>query len=276
VSPPQTSVSKARKGLTAPKWSDAAQKFPGDRAWAIDEKKVGEGRNLYRKHCFECHRGPVADPQFDEKYPDYSFWRESNPDRSEKNWVTIKDHRYFNVVQKRVADIGTDRQQSRVLTERQVKLPPELRLKPVEYMNAKWGCDLPRDDPMNSSFTPALMIVVDRTSSSGFRTTRLPTSFAKRCGGYAPIAKTAGFSLRSSPALEPLPNRSSSSCHTTGPGRWTECGRRPRIFTTGRCPRSITCCCRSAVARPFSALAAANSTRKWLAWSSTTSPAPPD
>jgi hypothetical protein len=151
------------KGLVAPKWSEVADIFKDDNAWQLDQAKVSEGRKLYRQHCFECHRGPVRDPAFDQEWPEYSFWRESNPDRSEKNWVTIKDHRYFNVVQKPVADIGTDRQQSRVLTERQVKLPPELALKPVEYLNAKWGCELPKDDAMNSSFTLALMTVVDRT-----------------------------------------------------------------------------------------------------------------
>jgi len=83
--------------------------FKDDKAWQLDQAKVSEGRKLYRQHCFECHRGPVRDPAFDQEWPEYSFWRESNPDRSEKNWVTIKDHRYFNVVQKPVADIGTDR-----------------------------------------------------------------------------------------------------------------------------------------------------------------------
>jgi hypothetical protein len=72
------------------------------------------------------------------------------------------------------------------LTERQVKLPPELRLKPVEYMNAKWGCDLPRDDPMNSSFTPALMIVVDRTIEQWLQNNKAPNELREKMWGLRP------------------------------------------------------------------------------------------
>ena len=66
----------------------------------------------YRKYCYECHRGPVNDPEFDKQWPSDSFWQENNSDR-DRNWVKIGDERFFNVVQKPVADMGTDRQQSR-------------------------------------------------------------------------------------------------------------------------------------------------------------------
>jgi mono/diheme cytochrome c family protein len=69
-------------GLLAPKWKDAQAKFPGDAAWATDDKLVEKGRDLYRAHCFECHRGPVNDAEFDKKYPDASFWKPDNPDRA--------------------------------------------------------------------------------------------------------------------------------------------------------------------------------------------------
>jgi hypothetical protein len=176
----------AFKGLVAPKWAEVADIFNGDTAWQIDPDKVMQGRKLYRQHCIECHRGPVRDPDFDREWPEYSFWREENPDRREKNWMTVGGQRYFNVVQKPVGDMGTDRQQSRVLTERQVKLPPELGLKPVEYLNAKWGCELPKDDAMNSSFTLALMAVVDRTVEQWFQDNNSPVELRKKMWGRRP------------------------------------------------------------------------------------------
>lgn len=153
-------------GLIAPRWRDAQEKFRGDPAWTIDEKLVEKGRDLYRAHCFECHRGPVNDPEFDRKWPQDSFWQPENPDRTaknEKNWVEIGGRHYFNVVQLPVAEIGTDSQQSRVLTERRVHLPVSLGVKPVDDLNKAWGCNLLPDDASDPLFVLALMDVVGKT-----------------------------------------------------------------------------------------------------------------
>jgi hypothetical protein len=149
------------KGLIAPKWDDVAKLFKNDAAWQVKKEKVADGRMHYRKYCYECHRGPVNDPEFDKQWPSDSFWQENNSDR-DRNWVKIGDERFFNVVQKPVSDMGTDRQQSRVLTERKVVLPPEL-VKPIEYLNKEWDCKLPNDEGLNTSFALALMAVVDKT-----------------------------------------------------------------------------------------------------------------
>lgn len=153
-------------GLVAPRWKDAQEKFRGDPAWAIDDKLVEEGRDLYRSHCFECHRGPVNDPVFDKKWPEDSFWKPENPDRSaknEKNWVEIGGRHYFNVVQLPVAAIGTDRQQSNVLTSRRVHLPRSLGLNPLDDLNKAWDCGLPTDRSSDPLFVLALMDVVGKT-----------------------------------------------------------------------------------------------------------------
>lgn len=153
-------------GLIAPRWRDAQEKFRADPAWAIDEKLAEKGRDLYRAHCFECHRGPVNDPEFDKKWPQDSFWQPENPDRTaknEKNWVEIGGRHYFNVVQLPVAEIGTDSQQSRVLTERRVHLPDSLGVKPVDDLNKAWGCNLLPDDASDPLFVLALMDVVGKT-----------------------------------------------------------------------------------------------------------------
>lgn len=153
-------------GLIAPRWRDAQENFRGDPAWAIDEKLVEKGRNRYRAHCFECHRGPVNDPEFDRKWPQDSFWQPENPDRTaknEKNWVEIGGRHYFNVVQLPVTEIGTDRQQSRVLTERRVHLPVSLGVKPVDDLNKAWGCGLLPDEASDPLFVLALMDVVGKT-----------------------------------------------------------------------------------------------------------------
>ncbi|MFK4719449.1 mono/diheme cytochrome c family protein [Bradyrhizobium niftali] len=153
-------------GLVAPRWKDAQQKFRGDPAWAIDEKLVEQGRDLYRAHCFECHRGPVNDAAFDKKWPEDSFWRAENPDRSaknEKNWVEVGGRHYFNVVQMPVSAIGTDRQQSNVLTTRRVHLPESLGLNPADDLNKAGGCGLLADKGVDPLFVLALMDVVGKT-----------------------------------------------------------------------------------------------------------------
>jgi mono/diheme cytochrome c family protein len=173
------------KGLIAPKWSEVADIFKGDAAWQIDQTKLIQGRGLYRELCVECHRGPVNDPEFDKQWPDYSFWRKENPDGHD-NWVAIGDRTYFNVVQMPVADVGTDRQQSRVLTERKVALPPELKIDPVDYLNGRWGCELPKDEALNSSFALALMAVVDKTVLQWIKDNQIPPDIEQKMWGTRP------------------------------------------------------------------------------------------
>ncbi|WP_027527487.1 di-heme-cytochrome C peroxidase [Bradyrhizobium sp. Ec3.3] len=153
-------------GLLAPKWTDAHAKFPGDAAWAIDAKLVKKGRDLYRAHCFECHRGPVDDAEFDQKYPNDSFWKAENPDRAaknEKNWIAIGDRHYFNGVQVPLSVVGTDRQQSRVLIERRVHLPASLGLAPIDDLNKTGGCGLLHEEVSDVPFVLALMDVVGKS-----------------------------------------------------------------------------------------------------------------
>lgn len=168
------------KGLVAPRWKEAADIFENDPAWRVDEEKVRSGRRLYAELCVECHRGPVRDPEFDRERPDLSFWRAENPDRAEKNWVTIGGRRFFNAVEKPVAVMGTDRQQARVLSERQVYLPPSLGVNPIKQLNAQWSCDLPpNDEALNASFTLALMAVVDKSIDRWFKDNPLPADQEK-------------------------------------------------------------------------------------------------
>jgi RoxA-like, cytochrome c-like len=161
------------KGLTAPKWTEVAAIFKDDGAWQIDPAKVRQGRGLYREFCVECHRGPVNDAEFDKEWPDLSFWRTENPDREDKNWIKIGDRQYFNVVQRPVTHIGTDRQQARVLTERRVKLPSSLALNPVNDLNSQ-GCKLSKDDGLDSSFAVALMAVVEKAIQRWFEDNGTP------------------------------------------------------------------------------------------------------
>ncbi|WP_319798180.1 di-heme-cytochrome C peroxidase [Nitrobacter sp.] len=168
------------KGLVAPRWKEAADIFQGDPAWQVDDEKVSNGRRLYAELCVECHRGPVRDPEFDKERPDLSFWRAENPDRTEKNWVKIGDRSFFNVVEKPVAVMGTDRQQSRVLSERQVYLPPSLGVNPTQQLNAQWSCDLPpNDEALNALFTLALMAVVDKSIDQWFKDNPVPAELEK-------------------------------------------------------------------------------------------------
>lgn len=191
------------KGLIAPKWKEAAEIFKGDTAWQLDPVKVNNGRRLYAELCVECHRGPVNDAEFDKEFPDYSFWRTESPDRTEKNWIKIGDRSFFNVVQKPVADMGTDRQQSRVLTERQVFLPSELGINPIKQLNDQWKCGLPTDQALNSSFALALMAVVDKTVDQWFKENPTPPDVEKSMRGLRPNCQNKKVFKEISPAGAP-------------------------------------------------------------------------
>ena len=173
-------------GLTAPKWSDAASIFKGDQDWEVDAEKVKRGRQLYRTFCVECHRGPVRDAEFDKLWPELSFWSAKSPDRDEANWMKIGDRNYFNVVQKRVVDMGTDEQQSRVLAERKVALPAALNVKPVATLNDRSNCGLPDLEGVNTAFGVALMAVVDRTIDRWFADNPIPSDDEKAMRGPRP------------------------------------------------------------------------------------------
>jgi hypothetical protein len=153
-------------GLTAPKWSDVAARFKNDEAWSIKADMVDRGRELYRSHCAECHRGPIRDGDLSKTWPTGSFW-------DADNWVKIGDRQYYKVVEKPVADMGTDPQQALVLTSRQVRLPPDLGLDPIATLNAKGECGLPVMPGQNANFALALMAVVDRTIDQWFEDQRL-------------------------------------------------------------------------------------------------------
>ncbi|TPM37830.1 di-heme-cytochrome C peroxidase [Mesorhizobium sp. B2-3-4] len=164
--------------LAAPRWEDAAKKLKGmkgwddqdDKAWTIDAGKVAEGRKLYRQFCFECHRAPLRDPGISADDPD-SFWREKNSDQADSqsndnNWVRIgKDTKewLFNVVQKPVAHMGTDPEQARVLTERQVSVPDYLGLDPAADILQR--CGLKPTAALKKSYAVNLMAAVGRTEA---------------------------------------------------------------------------------------------------------------
>jgi hypothetical protein len=174
------------KGLIAPRWDEAANLLKNDPAWQVDPAKVSNGRALYAQLCVECHRGPVNDAEFDKQWPDRSFWRTNNPDRA-NNWVKIGDRSFFNVVQKPVAAMGTDGQQSRVLAGRQVYLPPWLDLSPIDQLNAQWSCDLPaKDEALNASFGLALMAVVGKSIDQWFKDNPTPADLEKAMRGPRP------------------------------------------------------------------------------------------
>jgi hypothetical protein len=152
-----------------------------------NESLVADGRGLYQKHCIECHRRPVSDPQ------DKAFWND------DKDWVNMGGKRYLDVVQKPVDVIGTDRQQARVLTERRVNLPVSLGLRPVAHLNSQKAqensrsCELPGEEPPTTSdetlsapFVLALMAVVDRTIAQWFADHPTSDDLQKKMRGPRP------------------------------------------------------------------------------------------
>lgn len=168
---------KAFSGLTAPEWSKAAANFPDDENWKIKSDLVDKGRDLYKTNCFECHRGPVRDEIFDRKWPEDSFWAETNPDQKGRGldaagWISIGGEMVYKEMEKPVAHMGTDPEQSRVLSERQVRLPAELGVGPVQDLNAAArklgkpeGCGLPDDPALTDNYALNLMAVVARVQA---------------------------------------------------------------------------------------------------------------
>jgi len=96
-------------GLKSPKWPSHV--FSGEAAWKIDSERVSKGRAIYAEICAECHLGPVADPAFDQQFPDKSFWSPSS-----KHWTNLDSpDPVFMPVHKSVAGMGTDPAQANVL-----------------------------------------------------------------------------------------------------------------------------------------------------------------
>ena len=173
-------------GLAAPRWSDAARIFAGDPNWTIDTRKVEAGRQLYRTFCVECHRGPVRDAEFDRLWPEYSFWSERSPDRRDPNWIKVGDRNYFNVVERTVAEIGTDPAQSRILAYRKVALPPAVGFEPVRILSEQKDCDLRGREELNTVFGVALMAVVGRAVDKWFADNPTPPETEKAMRGPRP------------------------------------------------------------------------------------------
>ena len=159
------------KGLHAPRWEDAATHFSDDDGWKIaDEATLQKGRELYRDLCFECHRAPFRDPKLAADHPD-SFWQEINTDQidnlpEDRNWITIAGERLLNVVQKPVAEMGTDPAQARVLTERRVTLPSYLGID--AQRDVLEDCGMKGDATLKRSFVVGLMAAVRKVEDQWF------------------------------------------------------------------------------------------------------------
>ncbi|MCY1494309.1 hypothetical protein D9M68_281720 [compost metagenome] len=139
------------KGLSAPRWDEAASHFPGDENWKIEDEQVSKGRELYGTLCSECHNGPLRDSAIPIDDP-RSFW-------NQKNWVQGKDELLFDNTQKPVVAMGTDPEQARVLTERTVKLPTYLGVDTGALLE---GCGMQKDPAFEKSYALSLMDVVAR------------------------------------------------------------------------------------------------------------------
>lgn len=180
-------------GLQSPSWTEARAFMPaGQREAAADTGNVGRGRGLYVKHCFECHRGPIADPGFEKEFGDRSLWNRGKliEGDAHEDWIAVGGRHYLNVVQKPVEVMGTDPEQSRVLANRDVYLPPELGLKPVGALTQSCQAKVRRinvgdtelklaeslkrceialqDSNAAAPFSLALMAVVGRTVDAWF------------------------------------------------------------------------------------------------------------
>lgn len=162
-------------GLAAPKWPDKL--FPDDAAWRIDPARVERGRKLYAAICVECHQGPVNDPVFDKAYPDESFWKVSAGDTWDKGvpkgWSAKNPAGgpVVDLVEKPVADMGTDPAQAEVLKSRQVELPSFINLDPNKDMS---DCNLPQISTTKMPYAVALMDVVQRASEKWMDERNMP------------------------------------------------------------------------------------------------------
>jgi hypothetical protein len=156
-------------GLKSPKWPSHV--FSGEATWKIDSERVSKGRAIYAEICAECHLGPVADPLFDQQFPDKSFWSPSS-----KHWTNLDSpDPVFMPVQKGVAGMGTDPAQAKVLASRQVDVPGFLNFKPASDLDTHGKC---RPPPAHSSstdmpFSIALMILVDKVSTKWMADSKL-------------------------------------------------------------------------------------------------------
>ena len=149
---------KGFAGLKSPKWPSHI--FANDGAWKIDSARVSKGRAIYAEICAECHLGPVDDADFDNQFPDKSFWS-SDHWRNLDSWNPV-----LMPVQKGVAGMGTDPAQADVLLKRPVDVPGFFNLQAARDLDSRGKCgELPASTSTQMSFSIALMIVVDKVST---------------------------------------------------------------------------------------------------------------
>ncbi len=206
------------KGLNAPVWPTIKHSYNGvvlrdqddkiwshlDKNWSIDLESVRKGREVYRDHCFECHRAPIRDAAYGETGSGATFWKTENPvldndpeQKKRKDWIGSGSDALFNVVQKKVKEIGTDPQQALVLSNRKIYFPKQIQFfdftftqgeidrlglsekkveelmrdrdakrslqrNPLQALNWRNGCGLHDDPQKRSTFALALMATVDK------------------------------------------------------------------------------------------------------------------
>jgi hypothetical protein len=187
---PLEQTPKGFGGLRSPKWP--SDLFAADPAWKIDPARVDKGRKVYAEICVECHRGPVNDPVFDKEYPDQSFWspKETHWDQSGP---------VFDEVQISAKGMGTDPQQSDVLSQRKVEVPGFLDFQPARDLGKVWGCPNLPATSSEMSYALALMIAVDRTAEKWMDDHNIPTADRAKMWGTRKNCPNSGY------AGEPLP-----------------------------------------------------------------------
>lgn len=198
-------------GLRSPRWEEARKSLGlSEKDSTGDRALVSRGRELYVENCYECHRGPVADPEFEQKYGDLSLWKSTGQSAGERHveWHEVGGRNYLNVVQKPVNVMGTDPAQSRILANRNVYLPSELGLDPAKELADACGakarrnhsgeadakvaatldkCRIPLEGTASSApFSLALMAVVARAENAWFAESKLSPAEAEAIRGPRP------------------------------------------------------------------------------------------
>ena len=108
------SLEKGFSGLKSPRW-------PSDILPAVDEKLAGQGGELYKVHCQECHRPPVSTKAF------FDF--------NNKDWWTTNEvgQPVVKIENIPIEHIGTDPAQAADMIARKVAIPPHLGITETSF-----------------------------------------------------------------------------------------------------------------------------------------------
>ncbi len=173
---------RRRHSAASPRRNGRTSCFPTTQPGASTPRASSAAASCTQRSASNAIWDPVNDPVFDKAYPDKSFWKVSGADAWDKGvpkgWSAKGP--VVDLVEKPVADMGTDPAQAEVLKSRQVEMPSFIGLDPTKNMS---DCNLPPISTTKMPYAVALMDVVQRADEKWMDERNMPEEQRKLLRG---------------------------------------------------------------------------------------------